>query len=62
MTVKLAFSVAKTISQMVGIPTIIMTYYNLLYNMGIEAFLNEASKSDVKGLIVPGPACLLTTH
>ena len=53
MTVKLAFSVAKTISQMVGIPTIIMTYYNLLYNMGIEAFLNEASKSDVKGLIVP---------
>lgn len=35
------------------IPFLIMTYYNILYAYGIEAFMKEAADAGVRGLIVP---------
>ncbi|TET53503.1 MAG: tryptophan synthase subunit alpha [Actinobacteria bacterium] len=34
-------------------PTIIMTYYNLLYKNGLKNFARKAAKAGVKGVIVP---------
>ena len=35
------------------IPILIMTYYNILFAYGVEAFIREAARMGVKGLIIP---------
>lgn len=35
------------------IPVILLTYYNIVFRMGIEKFFNLASENDVSGVIVP---------
>ncbi len=34
-------------------PTVIMTYYNLLYSNGLKNFARKAAKAGVKGVIIP---------
>jgi len=35
------------------IPLVIMSYFNPIYNIGIEKFIAELQKTNVKGLIIP---------
>lgn len=37
----------------IEIPLIIMTYFNPVFNYGIEKFIKELAKTPVKGLIIP---------
>lgn len=36
-----------------SIPTVVMTYYNMLYSPGVERFLSLAERCGVDGLIIP---------
>lgn len=36
-----------------GVPKVCMTYYNLIYQYGLDRFAKEAVKSGITGLIVP---------
>ncbi|MBF0161319.1 MAG: tryptophan synthase subunit alpha [Magnetococcales bacterium] len=36
-----------------SIPFLIMTYYNILLSYGVEAFIREAARLGVRGLIIP---------
>lgn len=47
----LAF-IAETVSRH-PIPFLIMTYYNILMAYGVEAFIREAARIGVRGLIIP---------
>jgi tryptophan synthase alpha chain len=35
------------------VPFLFMTYYNILFKYGIEAFISEAAEMKIKGLIIP---------
>ncbi|HEX9804710.1 MAG TPA: tryptophan synthase subunit alpha [Candidatus Dojkabacteria bacterium] len=48
-----SFSLIKKISKHVTIPLIIMSYYNIVFNYGIEKFIKEAKKSGISGFIIP---------
>ncbi len=45
--------VAGEISRNIDTPLIFMTYYNPIYNYGLDDFCKACNKSGVKGLIVP---------
>lgn len=36
-----------------SIPIVLMSYFNPIFKMGIENFLNKAKESNVKGIIIP---------
>jgi len=44
---------AREITKTHDIPFLFMTYYNILYQFGVEEFLEEAKKIGIKGLIIP---------
>lgn len=44
--------IAETVRQH-NIPFLIMTYYNILLAYGVEAFIREAARIGVRGLIIP---------
>lgn len=52
-TPKLCLEVAKELSQNVGIPLVLMTYFNPILNYGIKEFCAACANSGVDGLIVP---------
>ncbi len=43
----------ETCKKITGVPKVCMTYYNLIYNYGLERFANSCTASDITGLIVP---------
>jgi len=45
--------IAKQISQNHDTPTVIMTYFNPIFRMGLEKFFKTAKDSNVSGIIVP---------
>jgi tryptophan synthase alpha chain len=47
------FGVASAIKRAHDVPIIVMTYYNIVHKMGIEAFCSAAEKSGVNGIIAP---------
>jgi tryptophan synthase alpha chain len=51
--VKDAFKVMKSLSSQVEIPLLFMTYYNTIFNYGVEKFCFDAQMARVAGLIVP---------
>lgn len=52
-TPKVCLEVAKELSQKVEIPLIFMTYFNPVFNYGLEEFCNASAKSGIDGLIIP---------
>jgi tryptophan synthase alpha chain len=44
-------NLAKDLRKKTEVPLVLMTYYNLLYNYGIERFVTQARKSGVDGVI-----------
>ena len=47
------FEMAKEIRESSEVPVVIMTYYNLMFRMGLERFFRLAKESLVDGVIVP---------
>jgi tryptophan synthase alpha chain len=52
-TVRQCMAFAETVSRRFNIPFLIMTYYNILYKYGVEAFVNDMAAAGLKGAIVP---------
>jgi len=52
-TLKVCLEVAKELSQKAQIPLVFMTYFNLVFNYGLEKFCNACAGSGVSGLIIP---------
>lgn len=50
---KAALNVAKSIKEEFNIPLILLSYYNPIYKIGINKFLNLAKKANIDGLIIP---------
>jgi tryptophan synthase alpha chain len=51
MTTKKGFEFIKKVREFTSIPIGILTYYNLIYKMGIEEFYRNASESGVNGVL-----------
>lgn len=51
--VKDAFRIMKELSSQVSIPLLFMSYYNTVYQYGIEKFCKDAKEAGASGLIVP---------
>ena len=52
-TPKVCLEVAKELSQKAQIPLVFMTYFNPVFNYGLEKFCNACASSGVSGLIIP---------
>ena len=52
-TLRKTLSLVEEIRQAAQIPLIIMTYYNPIFKYGIEAFIKEAVRVGVDGVIIP---------
>lgn len=52
-TPRLCIEVAAKLRRKVDIPQVFMTYYNLVFNMGLDTFCRLSAGSGVDGLIVP---------
>ncbi|MGZ4902553.1 MAG: tryptophan synthase subunit alpha [Halobacteriota archaeon] len=52
-TPKKVFDIAGAIKSTHDVPMVVMTYYNIIYQMGIDAFCSACEKSGVNGIIVP---------
>jgi tryptophan synthase alpha chain len=52
-TPKLCLDLAGQLRQVVDIPLVFMTYYNLVLGYGLEEFCSAGNKSGIDGLIVP---------
>ena len=48
-----ALEMAKKISAKYDLPVIILSYYNIIYQSGLENFFNLAAESGISGVIVP---------
>jgi tryptophan synthase alpha chain len=47
------FDAVEEAKRKIDTPIALMTYYNILYKMGVKAFIKEASRHGVDGLIIP---------
>ncbi len=52
-TVDDCFQLVRTISKKTSIPLLFMSYYNILFHRGVDAFCREAQEAGITGLIVP---------
>ncbi len=52
-TPKKVFDIAYAIKKVHDVPVVVMTYYNIVYQMGIDAFCTASEKSGVNGVIAP---------
>ncbi|OXM84859.1 tryptophan synthase subunit alpha [Paenibacillus rigui] len=52
-TVEQCLDFARKVTAEFNIPFIFMTYYNILYQYGVERFIAECSRIGIRGLIVP---------
>ena len=52
-TLKKVISLVKEIRKTSKVPLILMTYYNLIFKLGIEPFITNAVKAGVDGVIIP---------
>ena len=50
---KKIFGVASAIKRAHDVPIIVMTYYNIVHQMGVKAFCSAAEQSGVNGIIAP---------
>ena len=47
------FSIVKETKKMADVPIALLTYYNILFRMGVRNFLERARENGVDGLIIP---------
>ncbi len=47
------FKICGTLKRSLGIPYLLMTYYNPVYRYGVERFFNRCCETGVSGLIIP---------
>jgi tryptophan synthase alpha chain len=52
-TPRKVFDVARAIKRAHDVPVVVMTYYNIVHQMGVEAFCSAAEQSGVNGVIAP---------
>ena len=52
-TVKKVFDMVKGLRKTVDTPFVFMTYYNIIYNYGVEKFIKDSKNIGVDGVIVP---------
>lgn len=52
-TPTICLEVARRLHHKISTPLMFMTYYNLIFNFGLDAFCRESAKAGVSGLIVP---------
>jgi tryptophan synthase alpha chain len=53
-TLKKVFSLVNNLKkEKIEIPIILMLYYNLVFNYGLEAFIKDSKLSGVEGIIIP---------
>jgi len=52
-TPRVVLEIAGTIVRKHDVPLVILTYYNIIYKMGLRNFFDIAEKSGVNGIIVP---------
>ena len=52
-TPQLCLEVARQLRQMVEIPIVFMTYFNPVFNYGLEEFCTACARSGIDGLIIP---------
>jgi tryptophan synthase alpha chain len=52
-TPRKVFDVARAIRRAHEVPVVVMTYYNIVHQMGVEAFCSAAQQSGVNGVIAP---------
>jgi len=52
-TPPIIFDLVKETKKKVNMPIVLLTYYNILFKMGIKNFLEEAERHDVDGLVIP---------
>jgi len=52
-TPKLCLKVAEELSKKTSVPLLFMTYFNPVFNYGIEAFCKDCNSSGISGLIIP---------
>ena len=52
-TTKLCLKVAEELSKKTSVPLLFMTYFNPVFNYGIEAFCKDCNSSGISGLIIP---------
>jgi tryptophan synthase alpha chain len=52
-TPKRVFDLASAITRDCNVPVVVMTYYNIVHKMGIDAFCSVSEKSGVNGIIAP---------
>lgn len=52
-TLPACFETARQIRREIAVPLVFMTYYNPVYNLGLDAFCRRCVEAGVNGLIVP---------
>ncbi len=52
-TPPIIFNIVEETKKLVDMPITLLTYYNILFKMGVEDFLEKASRHGVDGLIIP---------
>jgi tryptophan synthase alpha chain len=52
-TPELCLQVARQLSQKVEVPLVFMTYFNLVFHYGLEAFCHACAEAGIDGLIIP---------
>ena len=52
-TPQVCLEVAKQLHQKIAIPLVFMTYYNPVFNFGLEAFCQSCAEAGISGLIIP---------
>ncbi len=52
-TPKKVFDIVGAIKNTHDVPIVVMTYYNIIYQMGIDEFCSASEKSGVNGIIAP---------
>jgi tryptophan synthase alpha chain len=52
-TPRKVFDVARAVKSAHAVPVVVMTYYNIVHQMGVEAFCSAAEQSGVNGVIAP---------
>ncbi|MFA5792456.1 MAG: tryptophan synthase subunit alpha [Candidatus Gracilibacteria bacterium] len=53
MTTQKCLKIVKRLKRKIKIPILIMTYFNIVFNYGLEKFCEDASNAGVYGLIIP---------
>ncbi|MDP6142516.1 MAG: tryptophan synthase subunit alpha, partial [Dehalococcoidales bacterium] len=52
-TPKVCLEVAKQLNHEVNVPLVFMTYFNPVFNYGLEQFCRDCTHSGIDGLIIP---------